>query len=306
MKAEHEKYSDISENEENQETTTQSKWKINWSKDELKSFFFHPIALAVYSVIATFFWVSFFENQLVQYVPTWVYIASLFVSTFILFTFLSKAFAEDDQRRAVKWTPIVLILILQFLPLIDMAKFDKSGETLQWINIENGTNYHRPVNEIHEDNKGEYFFDPINGDTCRKATDHWKQVEKRKNPVSKSVHITTYDTLINEVYSSHDADKEGVLYTNVYGYDLNKLNNPEIVITNLRTGGKNSVVIGHVNTCVDIYASYRQPEARYKYKDQVTEKLNLSIPLTFKGKSEIKVQVLVLETQRVRQSLAQK
>ena len=276
-----------------------------WDKSQIKDFFLHPISLAVISAGLTLLWVYIFENMLVQYVPSWLYILSLLVATFIVATLFSNAFSQDDQRKAVKRTPFVVIIIIQFLPLIDMAKFDEAGTTLEWINIENGATYHRPANKTNKDSKGEYFFDPRSGDTCRRATDHWLEVYEEKNYTPRRVYVITYDTLINEVYSARDADKDGVLRTNVYGYDLNKLENPEVVIINLKTGDENSVVIGHVNTCKYIYASYRQPEARYKYKDRVTKNLETSIPLTFKGHYSTKAQVLVLDKKRVRQSLAQ-
>jgi len=265
----------------------------------------YNIVIAILVIIGSIIWFSFFKN-LIQYMHPWLYLVMLFIATYVVSTFFSKAVkdGEEKKRKLVKWLPILLVFVFHFLPSLDRANFSPEGNTLNWINIENGTTYHRFANEIHEDAKGEYFFDPQTGDTCRKNTDHWIQVYKKKNYIPKSVYVTEYDTLFNETYSSQNADREGVLYTNVYGYDLNKLENPEVVIINLKTGDENSVVIGHVNTCVKIYASYRQSEARYRYKDKIVKNLELSIPLTFKG-SATKAQVLVLEKKRVRQVLAQ-
>jgi hypothetical protein len=264
------------------------------------------IVIAILVIIGSIIWFSFFKN-LIQYLEPWLYLVVLFVATYVISTFFSKAVkdGEGKKRKLVKWLPILLVFIFHFLPVLDRANFNSEGEILNWINIENGTIYHRSSNEIHEDINGDYFFDPVTGDTCRRATNHWRMVYKKKNYTPKSVYITKYDTLFNEIYSSQNADREGVLYTDVYGYDLNKLENPEVIIINLRTGNENSVVIGHVNTCVKIYASCRNPVARYRYKDKVTKNLELSIPLTFKG-AATKAQVLVLEKKGVRQVLAQK
>jgi hypothetical protein len=277
--------------------------KFEKFQNYLKKFDNYIIAVAV--LVASFIWFSVFKG-LVQYMPVWAYLPLLFISTLVVSSFFSKIPSEsqDRKRRLIKWLPILLVFVFHFLPALDMAKVSNSGEKLEWINIENGKNYHRPANKVHEDGKGEYFFDPITGDTCRKATNYWREVYRERSHTPVSVYVTKYDTLINEVYSSRDANSQGVLRTNVYGYDLNKMRNPEIVITNLKDGDESSVVIGHVNTCVDIYASYRNPEARYRYKTQVVKNLDLSIPLTFKG-SATKARVLVLEETRVRQNLAQ-
>ncbi|MFP4514528.1 MAG: hypothetical protein ACLFNO_00805 [Parcubacteria group bacterium] len=289
--------------------TTETESKKTSKKEKLIKFFQWPgfknnVVIAILVIIGTIIWFYTFQN-LIQYMAPWLYLVVLFVATFVVSTFFSRIFNDHEQkkRKLVKWLPILLVFVFHFLPSLDRANFNPNGDVLNWINIENGEIFHRPSNEIHEDNKGEYFFDPITGDTCRKATDHWLEVYREKNPASMSVYVTEYDTLINEIYSSHDANSEGILRTNVYGYDLNKLESPEIVIINLKSkGAQNSVVIGHVNTCVDIYASYRQPEARYKYKDKVVKNLDLSIPLTFKGPAT-KAQVLVLEKTMVKQTL---
>jgi|GEM_PF-2612695 hypothetical protein len=292
-----------------QENNGSSKEENNGPSKTVKFFksipFKNNVVIAVLVIIGTIIWFYFFQN-LIQYLHPWVYLVVLFVATFVVSTFFSKIFkdCEEKKRKLVKWLPILLVFIFHFLPALDRANFDTEGEVLNWINIENGEMFHRPSNDIHEDTKGKYFFDPLTGDTCRKATDHWKEVYRERSHTPVSVYVTKYDTLINEVYSSRDANSQGVLRTNVYGYDLNKLRNPEIVIINLKEGGANSVVIGHVNTCVDIYASYRNPEARYRYKDRVVKNLDLSIPLTFKGPAT-KARVLVLKETRVRQSLAQ-
>ncbi len=140
-----------------------------------------------------------------------------------------------------------MVFVFSFLPSLDRANYNPDGQVLNWINIENGMTYHRPVNEIHEDDKGMYFFDPKTGDTCRKATDHWVQVYKDRNYIPRSVYTTEYDTLVDKVYSVKDANRKGYIRTHVYGYDINNVENPVFVIINLRGEDERSVVTAKVD-----------------------------------------------------------
>lgn len=256
-------------------------------------------------IVSSLIWFNIFEG-LIQYLPPWAHLISLFVSTYIISSFFSKVVGDNEEkkRKLIKWVPILLVFIFNFLPSLDQAKVDSNGETLQWINIENGMIYHRSNNEIHEDRKGEFFFDPINnGDTCRKATEHWRGVYRKNNPVSKSVYVITYDTVVDKIYTKEDLNKDGYIRTHVYGYDINALENPEIVIINLKGKDDSSVVIARVKKSKKIYASYRNPVARYKYVEKMCTDVAASVAIDINGDS--RARVLLLNKKRVRQGLAQ-
>jgi hypothetical protein len=255
-------------------------------------------------IIGSVLWFLLFRN-LIQYLPSWAHLIVLFVSTYVVSSFFSKAVKDGDEkkRKLVKWLPILLVFVFTFLPSLDRANYDPNEEVLNWINIKNGRRYHRPANEIHEDDKGMYFFDPKTGDTCRKATDHWIQVYKDKNYTPRSIYTTEYDTLVDKVYSVNDANRKGYIRTHVYGYDINNVENPVFVIINLRGEDERSVVTAKVDGEQKIYASYRHPVAKYRYAKKVCKNEDLSIPIDIKGDS--KARVLLLNEKRVRQGLAQ-
>lgn len=263
--------------------------------------FNNVLVIAVLVIIGTIIWFAVFDKILVQYLPAWAYLIVLFVSTFIVSTFFSKAVKDDKekQRKLVKWMPILLVFIFNFLPSLDRANFSPEGEVLNWINIENGMIFHRPSNEIHQDSKGEYFFDPITGDTCRKATEHWREIhdEKSHNDFSTPTYITEYDTLVDKVYSVEDLNEDHYINTHVYGYDINALQNPIIVVINIKGEDDSSVVIARVKKDKKIYASYRNPVVKYKYTKELTTDVDASVAIDIKGDS--KARVLLLNKKRV-------
>jgi hypothetical protein len=277
---------------------------MNWWNNPENSFFVSLIILGLV-IVGSWIWFGFFKG-LIQYLPSWAHLIVLFVSTYVVFSSFSKVVkdSEKKKRKLIKWLPILLVFIFYFLPSLDLAKVDPNGKTLEWINIKNGTTYHRPVYEIHEDSMGKYFFDPRTGDTCRRATDYWKQVQKRNKPISKSVYITTYDTLVDKVYTVKDLNKDGYIRTHVYGYDINDLDNPEIIVINLKGKDDRSVIIARVKKTKKIYASYRNPIARYKYTDKICQDVDGSVVIDIIGDS--KARILLLNQKRVKQSLAQK
>ena len=269
--------------------------KFEKFQNYLKKFDNYIIAVAV--LVASFIWFSVFKG-LVQYMPVWAYLPLLFISTLVVSSFFSKIPSEsqDRKRRLIKWLPILLVFVFHFLPALDMAKVSNSGEKLEWINIENGKNYHRPANKVHEDGKGKYFFDPITGDTCRKATDRWNQ-EKIKKPQPKYSYTNVYDTIVDKIYTSADINRKGYISTHVYGYDINQLENPEVVVINLTGKDDNSVILAYVEKDV-IYASYRNPVARYRYTKTLCKNVGVSVPIEIKGDS--KARVLLLDKKRVK------
>lgn len=284
-------------NQENTDTKKFAKF-LKWFN--LKN----DIVVAILVIIGSIVWFYLFKN-LIQYLSPWLYLVVLFIATYVVSTFFSKAVkdGEEKKRKLVKWLPILLVFIFHFLPSLDKANYNPEGNTLNWINIENGRTYHRFANEIHKDAKGEYFFDPKTGDTCRRATNYWRLLYKKKNHTARRVYTTEYDTLVDKVYSVNDA-KKGYIYTQVYGYDVNSLSNPVIVVINLQGKDDSSVVIAYVDGDKKIYASYRNPVAKYRYTKKICKNIDLSVPIAIKGDS--RARVLLLDEKRVRQSLAQK
>ena len=258
--------------------------------------------IPVIVIIGTIIWVSMFSS-LIQYMPAWMYWVALFISTFLLSSVFSKIPSDSKTRikRAIRWLPIVYIFIFVFMPSLDQARFDSRGKELQWINIETGDIFHRAKSKVYEDNKGEYFFDPITGDTCRRATDHWEGVYESKKPNTKVVYHAVYDTVVDKTYSIQDINKDGYIKTHVYGYDINSLKNPEIVVINY--SNDESVVIARVKKDKKIYASYRNPVASHRYS-KLCQDVDASVAIAIKGNA--KARVLLLDKKRVRQVLAQK
>jgi len=152
------------------------------------------------TVIATLIWLYFFES-LIHFLPNWIYLGVLFLSTFIVFTFFSKIFEDEDEkkRKVVKWTPILVVFVIVFLPSLDKANFNEEGKILNWVNIENGKRYHRPASEVYEDSKGRYFFDPKTGDTCRLATERWLKTVKQKKGVNVVTYVSVYETIVDKI-----------------------------------------------------------------------------------------------------------
>jgi hypothetical protein len=62
------------------------------------------LVIAFLVIIGTIIWFLLFQG-LIQYLHPWVYIAVLFISTYIVSTFCSKVFkdSEEKKKKLTKW-----------------------------------------------------------------------------------------------------------------------------------------------------------------------------------------------------------
>ncbi|HKK54416.1 MAG TPA: hypothetical protein VJ926_02775 [Patescibacteria group bacterium] len=305
MKAEHEKYNDISlENQDNKKI--KSKRVINKVKEVLSGKIVTKLFTIIIAGIAVII--------LVKYLMTYVYetegirITAIILITFITATIAARAFKDSMVKKIIYAVSVLAVIFVFLLPeKLSSAFYDEEGTPLMWINTQNGSTYERAAYDVKVDELGDFFIDPQTGDTCRRATNHWVQVYKDKNytpsSVHESVYVTEYDTLIDKVYSVKDANSKGFIRTHVYGYDINNVENPVIVIINLKGKDERSVVTAKVDGDQKIYASYKYPVVKHRYSEKICKNLDLSIPIDIKGDS--KARVLLLNEKRVRQVLAQ-